>query len=214
MKTTDQITTIAAALLKAQSAMTFAIKSAKNPHFKSNYADLPAVIEAIKPALNANGIVFVQGIAGDSAGVIVTTRLLHTSGEWIEDSLFIPCPQATAQAYGSAITYGRRYGLQSIVGLPADDDDGNEASKPSEAPRGSAKAAAVEARKELSEEQQEVVGRIADETLRRFEDGSELYWWLENKRLSSEEYLGLWSLLPSDVRSLIKKQKAEERKAA
>lgn len=128
MKTSETITTIAAALLKAQAAMTFAAKNAKNPHFKSKYADLPAVIEAVKPALNNQGIVFVQGISGNDGGIVVTTRLMHTSGEWIEDALYLPVPQATAQAYGSAITYGRRYGLQSIVGLPADDDDGNSAS--------------------------------------------------------------------------------------
>jgi hypothetical protein len=128
MKTSDSISSIAPALVKAQAAMGVAHKSATNPHFKSKYADLPAIVEAVKGPLNETGITFLQGVTGDSTGVMVTTRLLHVSGEWIEATIYMPVTQSTPQAFGSAITYCRRYGLQSLVGLPADDDDGNAGS--------------------------------------------------------------------------------------
>jgi hypothetical protein len=61
--------------------------------------------------------------------VTITTRLAH-AGQWIESDLTLPVPKKTAQAFGSAITYGRRYGLMAALGIPADDDDGNAASAP------------------------------------------------------------------------------------
>jgi len=129
MKTSESLAKIAPALLKAQSAIKFAVKDAKNPHFKSTYADLPSVIDAVKPALNGAGIVFVQTFSpSDSGCIAVTTRLLHESGEWIEDTATIPMQKMDPQGYGSSATYGRRYALAAITGLYQDDDDGNAAS--------------------------------------------------------------------------------------
>jgi hypothetical protein len=136
VRTSESITTIAPALVKAQRAMQAAAKSATNPHFKSKYADLATVIEAVKGPLNEQEIVCLQGVTSDSTGVMVETRLQHASGEWIADTLFMPVVQQTPQAYGSAITYARRYQLQAFVLLPAEDDDGNKASEaPTEASR-------------------------------------------------------------------------------
>lgn len=129
MKTSDSIAKIAPALLAAQSAITFAAKDAVNPHFKSKFADLPAVIDAVKEALNKNGIAFLQAPSPSTDGNLhLTTRLLHASGEWIEDEAVCPLPANNPQGYGSALTYLRRYSLSSFVGLYADDDDGNAAS--------------------------------------------------------------------------------------
>lgn len=129
MKTSDTLTKIAPALLAAQKAITFAAKDSNNPHFKSKYADLPGVIEAIKEPLNSVGIVFLQTQGkADQGTMTLTTRLLHESGEWIEDTATIPLPKSDPQGFGSANTYGRRYGLASIIGLYQDDDDGNAAS--------------------------------------------------------------------------------------
>jgi hypothetical protein len=129
MKTSESITKIAPALLEAQRTMRAAVKDATNPHFKSRYADLATVIEATKGPLNEQGIIVLQGVTSDATGVMVETRLQHESGEWFADTLYLPVPTQTPQAYGSAITYGRRYGLQSMVTLPAEDDDGNKASE-------------------------------------------------------------------------------------
>lgn len=130
MKTSDSIKAIAPALVKAQAAITFAGKNAKNPHFKNNYADLTAVIDAVKPALNAEGIVFLQTASpSDDGRLHLTTRLMHSSGEWIEDTAVCPLPKQDPQGFGSAMTYLRRYSLASITGLYQDDDDG-EAARP------------------------------------------------------------------------------------
>jgi hypothetical protein len=129
MKTSENITNISKALLKAQSAFTFAGKNARNPHFKNTYADLTAVIDAIKPALNESGIVFMQTSSPSDSGILaLTTRLIHAeSGEFIEDTGTCPLPKSDPQGYGSAMTYMRRYCLASICGLYQDDDDGEQA---------------------------------------------------------------------------------------
>ena len=125
MKTSDSIKSIAVALLAAQKSITFASKDATNPHFKSKYADLPSVIDAVKVPLNEQGITFLQSCTPSDDGKLhLTTRLLHVSGEWIEDTAVCPLPKQDPQGYGSAITYLRRYSLASLAGLYQADDDG------------------------------------------------------------------------------------------
>lgn len=136
MKTSESISKISAALVNAQKAITFAAKDATNPHFRNKYADLPAVIEAIKPALNDAGIMFMQTPSPSDAGTLaLTTRLVHESGEWIEDTATLPLPKNDPQGYGSAMTYARRYALAAITGLYQDDDDGNAASGAGQKPQ-------------------------------------------------------------------------------
>jgi hypothetical protein len=122
---------IAVALIKAQMEMGNAIKDSSNPFFKSKYADLNAVREACMPALNKHGIVVLQPIVHIEGKNFVKTLLLHESGESIESlTEIIYSKQNDAQAQGSGITYARRYGMQSLVNVGADDDDGNKASQP------------------------------------------------------------------------------------
>jgi hypothetical protein len=129
MKTSDSVTKIAAALIKVQKSITFAQTDSNNPFFKSKYADLPTVIDAVKPQLNDNDIVYIQTPSPSEPGTLaLTTRLLHSSGEWLEDTAIVPLPKADPQGYGSAMTYARRYSLAAITGLYQDDDDGNAAS--------------------------------------------------------------------------------------
>jgi ERF superfamily len=129
MKTSETISKIAVALLEAQKGITFATKDATNPHFKNRYADLPAVVDAVKPALNDSGIAFIQSASpSDDSKLHLTTRLMHSSGEWIEDTLVMPLAKQDAQGFGSAMTYARRYALAAITGLYQDDDDGNAGS--------------------------------------------------------------------------------------
>lgn len=125
MKTSESIKAISTALVKAQKEIKAVTKDAANPFFKSKYADLPAVIEAIKKPLNDNGIVFLQPVDGE----VVRTRLIHESGEWIEDDgVKIICAKPNdPQAQGSAITYARRYGLMSFLSIPTEDDDAESA---------------------------------------------------------------------------------------
>lgn len=129
MKTSESLAHIAPALLKAQKAIGFAVKDANNPFFKSKYADLPTVIDAVKSHLNDNGIVFLQTATDSDINTLsLVTRLLHESGEWIEDTATATLAKNDPQGYGSAITYLRRYSLSAITGLYQDDDDGNAAS--------------------------------------------------------------------------------------
>jgi hypothetical protein len=122
---------IATALVKAQSEMSNPKKGNTNPFFKSKYADLNAVREAVIPILNDNGISVLQPLIHKDGKNFVNTILLHESGELMESYTEIIYNKVNdAQAQGSGITYARRYGLQSFVCVGADDDDGNIASQP------------------------------------------------------------------------------------
>ena len=126
---TEQKSSFAKAFIKAQSEMVKAIKDSNNPHFKSKYADLTSVRDACVPFLNNNGIAVLQPIIQLDNKQYIKTTLLHESGEEYSCLTEIIYAQNTAQAHGSGITYARRYGLQSLVCIGADDDDGNAASK-------------------------------------------------------------------------------------
>lgn len=124
MNKSESIVKIASALVKAQAAMGNAFKDAKNPFFKSSYADLNAVREACLPALNANGVSVLQPTVHADGKAYVETVLLHESGEFISSLTEILCAkQNDPQAHGSGISYARRYGLQSLVNLGSVDDD-------------------------------------------------------------------------------------------
>lgn len=125
---------LVAALALAQTEFKPVTKDTVNPFFKSKYADLATIIAATQPALSKNGLVVLQIASVDEhakqAGV--RTILAHSSGQMIEAQLMLPAAQGTkfdAQTVGSAITYSRRYAMQSILGVSADaDDDANAAS--------------------------------------------------------------------------------------
>ena len=129
MTHSDQVNEIAAALAKAQAQMKAAVKDSINPHFKSRYADLAAVLDAVRGPLSTNGIAIVQGVEADETAATVTTLLAHISGQWVKSSLRLPAPQANAQGFGSAVTYARRYLLSAMAGIAQDDDDGNAAAE-------------------------------------------------------------------------------------
>jgi hypothetical protein len=136
MMTSEKIDLIAPALLAAQKEIGNATKNAKNPHFKNNYADLGAVIDAVKEPLNKNGIVILQTLSHGLDGLHLTTRLLHTSGQFIQDTASTPLPKNDPQGVGSATTYLRRYCLSAITCITNQDDDGVAAmaAKPAPAP--------------------------------------------------------------------------------
>ena len=130
MNKSDTIASLAAALNKAQAEMSGAKKSAKNPFFKSNYANLEEVINCVKEPFADNGLSFVQfPISGDGVAGVETV-IMHESGEFISGEFMLKCSKNDPQGMGSAITYARRYGLQSACGIPSEDDDGNAASAP------------------------------------------------------------------------------------
>lgn len=116
-------------LLKVQKEIESVSKDATNPFFKSGYATLGATIESCKDILNKNNFIVLQPLQSDSDGVYVCTTLIHTTGGKIESKMRInQKEQNNPQAQGSAISYARRYSLQSILCMmTTDDDDGNTA---------------------------------------------------------------------------------------
>lgn len=130
MRNSESLASISPALVKAINAIEGVKKGAANPFFKSKYANLESVIEAAHDALAANGLAVMQGPGPmDGNCITLTTRLIHTSGEWIETDFSLPAGKMDPQAAGSAITYARRYSLMAMLNMPAVDDDG-EASMP------------------------------------------------------------------------------------
>jgi hypothetical protein len=136
IETSEKIVSLTAAIIKVQGGINGVHKNAKNAHFKSSYATLENVIDTARPALQEAGIAFVQapGMVVDGS-VEVTTMLIHDSGEWMRSTLHVPLGKRDPQGVGSAITYGCRYSLMAMLGLPPTDDDGEAAMDRSEAPK-------------------------------------------------------------------------------
>lgn len=128
-----EIKDIATALAKAQSQIENALKDSKNPHFKSKFASLASVINAVSEQLSANGIAVTQSMLPGQLHMphMVVTTLSHTSGQWIRSFTPLILTKNDMQGLGSAITYARRYALSAIVGITQEDDDGHDASTPS-----------------------------------------------------------------------------------
>ena len=104
-------------------------KSGTNPHFKSKYATLEGVIEAVTEPLEKHGFLLMHRTISNEHGKSITTELVHESGESFVTAIPLVLAKNDMQGLGSAITYARRYGIMSILNLPTEDDDGNEASK-------------------------------------------------------------------------------------
>lgn len=124
----------AKAFVAAQKAQDAIKKANTNDHFKSKYADLAGVVEAVVPALNANGIGYMQSPGFDGDMIALTTILIHESGATCTATLHMRPSKSDPQGVGSATTYARRYALLAMTGAAPEDDDGNAASGPRSAP--------------------------------------------------------------------------------
>jgi hypothetical protein len=137
MTSSETTATLCAALVAAQGALKPIAKDGKNPAFRSRYATLDGIMETVRPALAAHGLAVVQGVVhpetgegGRLVGIMVETRLVHTSGEWLASVMPVPVAKGDAHGLGSALSYGRRYGISALLALSTDeDDDGNAAAK-------------------------------------------------------------------------------------
>jgi len=127
VKTSESIKELAGALAKMQATLPAAKRTAENTFFRSRYADLTDVIEAIRTPMASNGLAIVQLPVNDGDRMGLSTRLMHDSGEWIEETVFIESSQIGPQAAGTVISYLRRYALKALVGLADDDDDAEAA---------------------------------------------------------------------------------------
>jgi len=129
IEASDSLGKFADAMAKAQASMGGATKGSRNPHFNSAFADLASVVNAVKGPLSSQGIAFVQLPSSDGDMVSVTTRLVHSSGEWMQCTLSARPRKNDPQGVGSVVTYLKRYTLQAMCGVPSEDDDGNAGSQ-------------------------------------------------------------------------------------
>jgi ERF superfamily len=128
MTKSESIAALATALAKAQGMLEKALKSSSNPYFKSKYANLESAWDACRDALSKNGLSVTQLIGSSLEGKPqLTTMLLHSSGEYIYETVTMAIEKQNPQEVGKSITYYKRYGLIAIVGLADEDDDGETA---------------------------------------------------------------------------------------
>lgn len=129
MRTSEQIDLICAALAAAQAEFPVIEKSRNNPFFKSKYADLSDVLAGCIPVLSKHGLALLQPPSYADGRIIITSRLVHKSGQWFESELSVKPLKDDPQSLGSAITYGRRYSGEAMLGVSGShDDDGAQAS--------------------------------------------------------------------------------------
>lgn len=220
MLSSDSISALMPALIKAQSAFAPAVKAKVNPHFKSKYVPLDAVIDAIAQPLRDNGIAIVQQTDIEDARTVLITRLVHESGEWIAGKYPVHPVKADPQGEGSALTYARRYALMALAGIAPEDDDGNAAVKAAQAqakvtPTGGVWDA-------MDSEQQQFLTKVALGITDHFEaedkptdaEADAAYAYLVGQKLDTDEKAALWTRLSSKVRSALKKANDRSKETA
>lgn len=149
MKTSEEIKQIASAMVEVQKELKGISPNANNPFFKSSYITLDNILEVVRPILSKNGIWLTQEATGDTESITVTTRLTHSSGEFIETDTLKMKPQKIndPQQLGSCITYAKRYQLSAMLGISSEvDDDGNTSSWGTDKPKKITKKMADEMR--------------------------------------------------------------------
>lgn len=126
MQTSEIIIELAKALNAFQSEVENVPRDAANPFFKSRYTSLSQLWDTVRKPMTKHGLCITQFPSGENS---LTTRLMHTSGEWMESTVKMTPKDNTPQGHGSALTYMRRYALSAVLGIASeDDDDGNAAS--------------------------------------------------------------------------------------
>lgn len=122
----EQLNELFSALSKAQSSILSAKKDSTNPFFKSKFADLASVWDAIRKPLTDNGLCIIQTCEGQIGAMFIITWLGHSSGQWMKSRCPLNPAKNDPQSLGSVITYMKRYALSAIVGVVADEDDDAE----------------------------------------------------------------------------------------
>jgi hypothetical protein len=144
MHKSETIGKLAESLAKAQAGIKSITKDRTNPHFRNRYATLDAILDAVRPTLAAQGLSIVQGASESTQGFNVETYLVHSSGEYIANVVAVPVSKQDAQGVGSAMTYGRRYGVSALLALSTDEDDDGEAAAKKPAPKPEPKPATMD----------------------------------------------------------------------
>lgn len=210
MNKSEAFKELPAAMAKAQAKIEGATKDKLNPHFRSKYADLSSVVEAIKKPLSEAGLCYTQILHDAPDSAKVETIILHSSGEWLSCGVIsVPVSKLDAQGYGSALTYARRYSLSAAFGVAPEDDDGNLAaaakpglpSKPINPGDGSLAA--------LTPEDQTKAKKIASSVVDLWEQDKQIaaYELVYEGGHENDFILGIWEVLRpfSKIRNELKK---------
>jgi len=179
------------ALVKAQGMIKNAVKDSTNPHYKSKYADLESVWDAIREALQKNNLAVLQLTDIDASGApVLVTRVIHTSGEHIEGRYPLVCKDPTdAQKLGSSTSYARRYSLSAMLGVIQSDDDGNAAAGHTASPSVAKPAPAPVASKPAGNAMVDLFAAHRLEYPKAVEDlvGKAVKDWSENDKTTARE---------------------------
>ncbi len=121
------ITKLLPALIRARGEFPALVKDSQNPHFKSMYADLAAVLDACDKPLGKHDLAILQVPVWDGGALVLQTTLAHTSGEWIRATYPVAADISRPQVTGAGMTYARRYCYMAVAGIAPEDDDGETA---------------------------------------------------------------------------------------
>jgi hypothetical protein len=197
---------ISTALVKAQKEFAPALKTNSNTFFQSKYVGLDGCIEAVIDALNNNGIYFMQKSHPNDTGIAVETIFIHESGESISGGvLTVPALKNDPQAYGSALTYARRYSLMAACGIAPEDDDGNAASRSKPVIKQEQPALKSVQIEDFASEEQDFLRDTAAQMIAFIVENQVKEAHALTVSLDNDEKLALWSLLDSKTRTAIKK---------
>jgi hypothetical protein len=208
---------IAKALAAAQAEMSNPAFDSQNPHFRSRFASLAAVRNAVVPVLSKHGICLTQNLQTQEKGLACFTTLWHESGEYLTfGPLVMPASKPDAQGMGSAATYARRYAMMAVCGVVGDDDDDANSASGKPAP-----AVAVNAGKGIGIHSplgdappSDDAVQYADAIKESIGDADEIKKIHADLHNEGEElYRSVWALLDAKTRSAFKKIVAEPRAA-
>ena len=212
MNRSEQINELAAALAKAQGMMSGAKKDSQNPFYKSYYADLASITDAIQKPLAANGLSYTQQIVtNDKDECGVEMLLMHSSGQWIHyEPFFMPVTKQDAQGFGSCATYSARYQLRAVFGVSIVDDDANAAvaAKPNNATQVNRDAFDL-----LDATTKDWIVDHAKTIVHLHETNGDMLGYIEMQEFDTESKLALWSQLPAATRSAVKRAQNEAAEA-
>jgi hypothetical protein len=172
MKFSESFTEIAVALVKFREIVEAPKKNKVNPHLKSKYADLQAVIDAITPALAKCKMTFLQDTVTNEKGETgAWTMFLHESGQYVEfNPVFIPNSNKNAHQEGSALSYAKRYSLSMAAGVASEDDDDAAAIVPDKQPQQTTQRKQYQQKQPTQPKTEKPVARMTKETLAKIKN--------------------------------------------
>jgi len=161
VEATNGVSKLAQALAKAQGCFpaipknkTTTVRTKTGGQYTYTYADLPSILDLTRKPLSENGLSIAQMTTVHDGAMVLITRLMHASGEYIEATYPLPI-NATAQDMGSAITYARRYSLSPLIGIAPDDDDDGKAAQENDVQPSHPKSFTTDPRKAAKEKAKE-----------------------------------------------------------